>query len=72
MIVWRAWTNDGVLLVTCVDTAPLSRRQHKLALRAAKVAEDNAKARAAVAAEKAEAADKAAAEAAEMEVDEGV
>jgi hypothetical protein len=54
--------------VTDAATAPLSKRQQKLAERAQKVAEANAKARAASAAEKTEAAMKAGAEAA-MELD---
>jgi hypothetical protein len=54
--------------VTDAATAPLSKRQQKLAERAAKVAEANAKAKAASAAEQTEAAKKAGAEAA-MELD---
>lgn len=54
-----------------VATAPLSKRQQKLAARAAKVAEDNAKAKAAIAVEKAQAVKKAVEEAG-MEVDDEV
>ncbi|KAF8544114.1 hypothetical protein BDD12DRAFT_801473 [Trichophaea hybrida] len=61
----------GEVEMADITTAPLSKRQQKLAARAAKVAEDNAKAKAAIAAEKVEAVKKAVEEAG-MEVDEEV